>query len=114
MGRTRKVLCAERPRLYYWGQCGLTVHLPWSRPREPGRGVLGAPADARGPEHGKRIQGAHGGSADTHRPEHGKRGRGVHGASASILCTPRLELFTVPLELVLETRLFLTKAKTLL
>ena len=68
----------------------------------------------RGPEHGKRIQGAHGASADAHSPEHGKRGRGVHGASASILCTPPLELFTVPLELVLETRRFLTKAKTLL
>lgn len=27
VGRTRKVVCAERLRLYCWGQCGLIVHL---------------------------------------------------------------------------------------
>lgn len=27
VGHTRKVVCAERLRLYCWGQCGLIVHL---------------------------------------------------------------------------------------
>lgn len=187
VGHTRKVVCAERLRLYCWGQCGLIVHLCTVQttgtgprgPRSPadalgpehgkqiqgvhgasadahspengkrGQGVLGAPADVRSPDHGKRgrrvlgapadahnpehrqrgwgVHGAsanarglergkrgrwvHGTYADAHRPEHGKRGRRVYGASASILCTPPLKLFAVPLELVLETRLFLTKAK---
>ena len=142
-------MCAERLRLYCWGQCGLIVHLCTVQttgtgprgPRSPadalgpehgkqiqgvhgasadahspengkrGQGVLGALADVRSPDHGKRGRRVLGAPADAHNPEHGKRGRRVYGASASILCTPPLKLFAVPLELVLETRLFLTKAK---